>query len=130
MVVVVLAAQVVDVAGPHERPAHLARDADDPGVGDLLVADAVLLDLEEDVVGAERLQQVVGVGARLGVAAGHEALAEARGQAARQRDEALAVALDLGEVDVRLAAVQPLQEARRGELDEVAVADVRGRPGA
>ena len=38
----------------------------------------------------------------------------------------LGVALDLGEVDRRLAALQAFQEARRGELDEVAVAGVVG----
>ena len=92
VVVVVLAAQVVHVAGADERPADLARDAHDPLVGLVLVGDAVLLDLEVDVLGAEGLQQVVGVGARLGVAAVDEALAEARGQAAGQRDDALAVA--------------------------------------
>ena len=55
-----------------------------------------------------------------------QALAEARRQAAGQRDDALGVALDLGEVDAWLAPLQAFEEASRGELDEVAVADVVG----
>ena len=55
-----------------------------------------------------------------------EALAEARGEAAGERDHALGVARDLLQVDGRLAALQPLQEAGGGELDEVAVAGVVG----
>jgi hypothetical protein len=51
VVVVVLAAQVVHVAGGHERAADLAGDPDDALVGLVLVGDAVLLDLEEDVLG-------------------------------------------------------------------------------
>ena len=62
--------------------------------------------------------------ARLVRAVLHEPLAEARGQAAGQRDDALAVLRQQLHVDVRLAAVQPLEEAGRGELDEVAVAGV------
>ena len=65
--------------------------------------------------------------ARVGDAVLEQALAEARGQAARQRDHALRVALELAEVDRRLAALQPFEEAGRGELDEVAVARVVGR---
>ena len=53
-------------------------------------------------------------------------LAEARGQAAGEGDHALVVALELPHVDRRLAPVQAFQEARRGELDEVAVALVGG----
>ena len=124
--VVVLAAQVVHVAGADERAPDLARDAHDALVGLVLVGDAVLLDLEVDVVGAEGVHQVVDVGARLVVAAVDQALAEARGQAAGEGDDPLAVRGELGHVEVGLAAVQPLEEARRGELDEVAVADVGG----
>ena len=83
-----------------------------PSLALLLVGDAVLLDLEVDVVGAEGLQQVVGVGARLGVAPVDEALAEARRQAAGQRDDALAARRELGHVERRLAAVQAVEEAR------------------
>ena len=59
--------------------------------------------------------QVVGVRARLGVAAVDEALAEAARQAARERDDALGVGGELAHVERRLAAVQALEEARREE---------------
>ena len=48
-----------------------------------------------------------------------QALAEARLEAARERDHAFGVALEQLQVDVRLAAVEALQEAGRGELDQV-----------
>ncbi len=126
VVVVVLAAQVVHVAGADEAAAELARDPDDPLVALVLWGEPVLLHLEVHVLRPEHAQQVVGVGARLLLAVVEQPLAEARGQAARERDHALRVALDLLEVDGRLAALQPLQEAGRGELDEVAVAGVVG----
>ena len=51
VVVVVLAAQVVDVGRAHQRPPDLAGHAHDALVGLVLVGDAVLLHLEVDVVG-------------------------------------------------------------------------------
>ena len=65
VVVVVLAAQVVDVGGRDERPAHLARELRDRLVDLLLLGDPVALDLEVDVLGAERLDEVVEVRARV-----------------------------------------------------------------
>ena len=62
--------------------------------------------------------------ARLAVAPGDEPLAEPRRQAPGQRDHAVAEALHLAEVDVRLAAVQALEEACRRKADEVPIAGV------
>ena len=112
MVVVVLAAQVVHVTGADQWATDLARDLHDPGVGLLLIGDAVLLDLEEDVVVTVDLQQLVGDRARLGVAVVDERLAEARGEAAGERDHALGVLRHQPRVDRRLAALQALEEAR------------------
>ena len=126
MVLVVLAAQIVHVAGAHEAAADFPGDPNDALVALVLRREPVLLHLEVDVLAAEHAQQIVGVSAGLPVAILEQALAEARGQAARERDHALGVALDLGEVDGRLAALQALQKAGRGELDEVAVAVVVG----
>ena len=56
-----------------------------------------------------------------------EPAAEARLQAAGQRDHAVGVAVEQLHVDVRLAAREALEEARRGQLDEVAKARVGGR---
>ena len=126
VVVVVLSPQVVDVAGPHQAPAHLAGDLDDPLVALVLGGEAVLLHLEVHVLLAEHPHQLPRVGAGVVHAVLEQPLAEARGQASGERDHALAVALELAEVDGRLAPLQAFQEARRGELDEVAVALVRG----
>ena len=52
-------------------------------VGLVLLGDPVLLDLEVDVVGAEGLHQLVGVGAGVVGPPVDQALAEARLQAAR-----------------------------------------------
>ncbi len=82
----------------------------------------LLLDLEVDVVRPEDLQQVVDVRAGLGGVVVDEAAAEARLEAAGERDHALGVAFEQPHVDVGLAAPVPLEEAGRGELDEVAEA--------
>ena len=99
----------------------------DPLVGLVLGGDAVLLDLEVDVVGPEDLHQLVRVGARLARDAVDDPPAEARLEAARERDHALRVALEQLQVDVRLAAPVALEIARRAQLDEVAKALVAGR---
>ena len=127
MVAVVLAPQVVDVARAHQRPPDLARDPHDALVGLVLRGDAVLLYLEVHVVGAERLDQLVGVGPRLRRPAVEQVLAEARLQAAGERDHALGVGGDLRHVDRRLAALVALEEAGRAQLDQVAVAGRRRR---
>ena len=126
VVVVVLAAQVVDVAGADQRPSELSRDPDDPLVGLLLLGEPVLLDLEVHVVGAERVDQLRGVGPGIAGTPVEQVLAEARLEAAGERDHALGVGGDLLQVDRRLAALEALEEAGRGELDEVPVAG-RGR---
>ena len=126
MVVVVLAPQVVNVGRRHQRPAELARVALDALVRLRLLGDAVLLDLEVDVLRPEDLDEVVEVGAGVGRALLDQAPAEARLQAAGERDHALGVAAEQFHVDVRLAALEALEEAARGQLDEVAKARVVG----
>ena len=120
MVVVVLAAEIVDVGRAHQAPAHLLRDLDDPLVGLVLLGEPVLLELEVDVVGAVDLDEVVGVLARLGRDVGDQPLAEARLEAAGEGDDAFGVALEELEVDVGLAAPVALEEAVARQLDEVA----------
>ena len=103
------------------RPSSRAI-ADDLLVALVLHGQAVLLHLEVDVVGAERGHQLRGVSAGQVGPVVDEVLAEARLQATGERDHALAVLGELGHVHRRLAALVALQEARRGELDQVAVA--------
>ena len=124
---VVLATQVVDVARPDQRPAQLARDLDDPLVGLILRGEAVLLDLEVHVVGAERLDQLIRMGPGLRRPAVEQVLAEARLQAPGEHDHALGVGRQLREIDRRLAALVALEEPGRAQLDQVAVANRRRR---
>ena len=126
MVLVVLAAQVVDVSRTHERTSELTSDADDSLVGLLLLGEAVLLHLEVDVLGAEGPDQLVGVRPCVVRATHDQALAEARLQAAGERDHALGMTSDELEIDGRLPALQAVDESGRGELDEVPVADRAG----
>ena len=126
VVVVVLLAEVVHVGGGDERAAHLPRELRDRLVDLLLLGDAVALDLEVDVLGAEHLHELVEVGARLRQPALDDAAAGAGGEAAGERDDALGVAGEAVEVDARLAAVEALEEAGARELDEVAEALVGG----
>ena len=107
---------------PTSGPPISLGDLDDALVRLVLLGQAVLLDLEVDVVGAVDLDEVVGVRAGLGRVVVHEPLAEARLEAAGERDDALGVALEQLEVDVGLAALVALEEAGAGELDEVAEA--------
>ena len=101
MVVVVLAAQVVDVGGGHQRPAHLPGELRDRLVDHVLLGDAVLLDLEVDVLRPEHLHELVQVGARLVEPALDDPAAGARRQAAGEADHAVAVAGEQLQVDAR-----------------------------
>ncbi len=73
----------------------------------------VLLHLEVHVLRAEHPAQLVRMRACVRDAVLQQALAEARGQAARERDDPVRVALDLSQVDGRLAPLQTLEKARR-----------------
>ena len=113
---------------PDQRPPELARDLDDPLVGLVLGGEAVLLDLEVHVVGAERLDQLVGVRPRLrrpGRRAGAGRSATAGSPVSTITPSAWAAIC--GEIDRRLAALIALEEAGRAQLDQVAVAGRRGR---
>ena len=126
MVAVILMAQVMNVAGADERAAHLARDPHDPFVGAVLRGDAVVLDFEVDVLGAERANELVDVGAGLILAAVGKPPRETRSKATGEGDQPFAVAVDLSHVDGWLAALEPFEEAVGTELHEVAVASVAG----
>ncbi len=124
VMVVVLTTQVVDVAGADQGAAELAGNADDLLVAVVLEGEAVLLNLEVDVPGSERGQELVSVTPRLGHPAVGEVLAEAGLQAAGEDDHALGVGGQLLHVDRGLAALKPVQEPGRGEFDQVAIARV------
>ena len=91
VVVEVLPAQVVHVRRADQRRPVSVREALHRLVDLVLLGQPVLLDLEIDVLGAEDLDQLVQVRARLVELALHDPLARAAGQAARERDDALGV---------------------------------------
>ena len=125
MVVVVLAVQVVDVGGADERPAELAgeraRSPRSPCPARRSRCPGSRSRRSRRRRSARRSSRW-----RAGLVGPvlDDPAAEARLQAARQRDHALRVALEQLQVDVRLAAGEPLEEAGRGQLDEVAEAGV------
>ena len=86
MVVVVLAAQVVNVPRSHEAAAELAGDAHDALVALLLRRQAILLYLEVHVLAAEHALQLLRVRARVLRAILQQALAEAGREAAGESD--------------------------------------------
>jgi hypothetical protein len=116
----------VDVGRADQRPSELAGIAGDALVRLRLLGDPVLLDLEVDVLGAEHLDELVDVGAGVGGALLDEPAAESRLEAAGERDHPFGVAVEELHVDRWLAAGEPLEKARRGQLYEVAKAGVVG----
>src|SRR5947209_7683991 len=125
--VVVVAPQIVHVAGSNDRPPELTRDPDDSLVGSFLFGKSILLNLEVDVLGAERLHELVGMRARFGRTSVEQVLTKPRLKAATECDHAVGVRGNLLEIDRRLAALISLEEPGRGQLDEVAIAGRRGR---
>ena len=85
----VLGGQVVDVAGRDERQLRFGGELDELRVDALLHVEARVLELDVGAVAPEDLRQPVEVGARVGGPALLERLADAAGEAAGERDQAL-----------------------------------------
>ncbi len=136
----VVAVDVVAVVGGEQRRLDLLGQGGEAGVRPRLGRDAVVLDLDEEVVAAEDVLEaagqlhrvveplvlaemvdllLVGVHDRLG----HHGLEHVAAQAPGGGDEALAVLLEQLPVDLGLAVVA-LHEGARRQLDQVAVADL------
>ena len=120
----VLVAQVVDVAGRDERDARRSGERDEPGVDLLLDRQPGVLELDVDGVPAEDLDEAGEL--RLGVLLSTllERLADAAGETAGERDDAVRVGVEQLPVDARLVVVA-LEIAGRDEPDQVRVALVR-----
>ncbi len=101
--VVVLASEVVDIAGGDQRAAELAGDPDDALVDLVLFGDAVLLDLEVDVAPPRRSGSGPRHVSEPRATRRRPAATEPRGEAAGQRDDALGVALEHRAVRIRMA---------------------------
>ena len=119
----VLAVGVVAVVGGEQRGADAAGDLEQLRVGAVLLGDAVVLDLDEEVVPPEDVLEPAGLLERPLLVAPHQRLEHVAAEAAGGGDDALAVLLEEVPVEAGLVVVA-LEEGPAGELDEVAVADV------
>ena len=116
--------EVVDVTGCDERQLRLGGELHELGVDALLHVEARVLELDVGALAPEDLRQPVEIRAGVGRPVLLERLADAAGEAAGERDQPLRVGLQQLPVDARLRVVA-LEEAERGELDQVRVALVR-----
>src|SRR5439155_2048496 len=106
------------------RQATLLGELDELRGDPLLHLEMRVLELDVDVVAAEDLLEPVELCLGIGVAVLLEGLADASGEAARERDQPRAVALEQLPVDARPVVVA-LEVAERGAPDQVRVARVR-----
>ena len=120
----VLVPEVVDVAGGDERQAGRPGELRERGIDPLLHIEAGVLDLQVDGVAPEDVDEPRDFRLGLGALPVLERLADPAREAAGERDEPLRVRREEVPVDARLVVVA-LEEAGRGELDQVRVALVR-----
>ena len=111
----------MDVVRGDKGDAGLRGDAQDAGVDDLLLAQAVVLQLEVEVVLAQDLLKAQGKGARLVHAPLQDQARNVAREAGRQRDEPFVPLREQVHVDAGLVVVA-LDEPGRAELDEVLIA--------
>ena len=116
----VLALAVMAVVGCDERSVERAGNPDEAGVGPALLIEAMILQLDEEVLLAEDVLEPSGECRRGVKVAGEEGLGHHAAKAAGRRDETLVIALQQLPVDAGLVVVA-LQVSGRRELDEVAV---------
>ncbi|MBV6508734.1 MAG: hypothetical protein JJLCMIEE_01800 [Acidimicrobiales bacterium] len=114
---------IVTVVGGDHRSIEVLCDAQQLRVGTPLVVDAVILQLDEEVVPTEDLLQSTGLLESRVEAVVQQALQDVTPEAASGGDHAITVRIEQLPVDARLVVVA-LEERTAGELNEVAVADV------
>ena len=112
---------VVAVVGGDKWRTDRLGDADEPRIGLALGRDAVVLQLDEEVVLAEDVLQPAREDGGAVEVLGEQRLGNDPAEAARRRDETLVVSLQQLPVDAGLVVV-PLEVGGRRELDEIAVA--------
>ena len=116
-----LAAHVVEVVRGHEREARVLRQAQQLGIEGALLGQAVILELEEEVVATKDVGVLTSdTPSRFGVV-DLECAGDLAAQAGRQADEALAVACQQLTVQARLVVVA-VQVRRGDDATEVLVA--------
>ena len=119
--VVVVGGQVVTIVSGDHRQVIAAGDADQLVVDLLLLGEAVVHDLDEEVIAAEDLQEVIELLLSLACAPFEQHLADGPLQAGGRCDQALGISLDQVHIDARLV-VKALEVACRNEAREVGIA--------
>ena len=117
----VLVTQVVDVVGGDGAEVCLLREHGEPRQQLALLGQSRVLQLDEDVLGAEQVRQAADLGHGALVVAVLEHRRDAPAHAAGERDEALAVLGEQLPIGARLVVVA-LQVGARAQLDQVLVA--------
>jgi hypothetical protein len=117
---VVVAVGVVRVVGGQQGRTDAVGDLDELGVGVALRRQAMVLDLDEQMVLAEDLLQAAGFVECTFLVAVQQRLQHVSAQAASGGDETVVVLLEQFPVDLRLVVVA-LEEGQTRQLDEVAV---------
>ena len=120
LVIGVLPRDVMRVVGQHEGDARLAPDAVAAAGGHALLADAVVLDLQIEVL-AEDLAQPQRALLRSGVVVVDDLLLDLAGETAGETDQPLGMFFEQRPVDAGLD-VKALGEGGRHEIAEIAVA--------
>ena len=114
---------VVAVVGGQEGGLEAAGDLEQLRVGAVLLGDAVILHLDEEVVAPEDVLEPPGPLQPLVEVVLHERLEHLTTEAPRGGDEPLTVIVERLPIDAGLVVVA-LEEGSAGQLDEVAVAGV------
>ena len=117
----VLAVRVVAVVRGEQRRVEAPGDLDQLRVGPLLLGEAVVLQLDEEVVAAEDVLEPAGPPLRLRLVARQQRLEDHPAQTSGGGDEPGVMALEELPVEPGLVVVA-LEVGRRGQLHQVAVA--------
>ena len=117
----VLAREIMRVVRRHERKARLLRDAQQAAVDLTLLRNAVVLQLQIEMLRAENAGKLQRIGLGSVIVPGAQPARDLARQTGRQSDQALAVLPQQGEVYAGLA-VKALQEPHGDQIAQIAVA--------
>ncbi len=122
----VLPAAEVGVVAGDQGQAHVARGGREDAVEHALLLEAVVLELDVERAGLERVAEASQLGAPRVLALVEDALREHPAHAAGEADQALLVLLDEVEGDARRELARGLDMAAGDDADEVPVAGLAG----
>ena len=117
----VVLAEVVRIVGDHQRNPGVARQAMDLRQHFLIRIQAVILQLQEEILLAEQVAVLVGQALGFVVAVGQQGFVDIAAQAGRERDQAFGMARQQVFIDARLV-IETVQVTGGDQLDQVAVA--------